>query len=122
LGARFGTAGREDGVGSTWWCLSPAKGPKKTWAPATQSSPRGEREHAREGAEGGHGRGELHGGRGVGHQEGEGAMGTREEMVSRGGGGELQHQRECMKEMRGAVVGRCQGEGGDSDGVGGRVR
>lgn len=41
---------------------------------------------AREGAEGGHGRGELHGGRGVGHQEGEGAMGTREEMVSRGGG------------------------------------
>jgi hypothetical protein len=38
------------------------------------------------------------------------------------GGGELQHQRECMKEMRGAVVGRCQGEGGDSDGVGGRVR
>lgn len=40
---------------------------------------------AREGAEGGHGRGELHGGRGVGHQEGEGAMGTREEMVSRGG-------------------------------------
>jgi hypothetical protein len=39
----------------------------------------------REGAEGVHGRGELRGGRGVSHQEGEGAMGTREEMVSRGG-------------------------------------
>jgi hypothetical protein len=62
------------------------------------------------GAEGGHGRGELHGGRGVGHQEGEGAMGTREEMVSRGGGGELQHQREGVRAMRGAAMGRCQGE------------
>jgi hypothetical protein len=68
---------------------------------------------AREGAEGGHGRGELHGGRGVGHQEGESAMGTREEMVSRGGG-ELQHQREGVREMRGAAVGRCQGEGEDA--------
>jgi hypothetical protein len=74
---------------------------------------------ARKGAEGGHGRGELHGGRGVGHQEGEGAMGTREEMVSRGGG-ELQHQREGVRRWedarersgggkmpgRGAAVGR----------------
>lgn len=82
---------------------------------------RGCHKNSKGGAEGGHGRGELHGGRGVGHQEGEGAMGTREEMVSRGGG-ELQHQREGVREMRGAAVGRCQGEGGDRDGVGGRVR
>ena len=80
---------------------------------------RGCHKNSKGGAEGGHGRGELHGGRGVGHQEGEGAMGTREEMVSRG---ELQHQREGVREMRGAAVGRCQGEGGDRDGVGGRVR
>jgi hypothetical protein len=32
-------------------------------------------------------------------------------------GGELQHQREGVREMRGAAVGRCQGEGGDRDGV-----
>jgi hypothetical protein len=76
---------------------------------------------AREGAEGGHGRGELHGGRGIGHQEGEGAMGTREEMVSRGGRAAAP-EREGVREMRGAAVGRCQGEGGDRDGVGGRVR
>jgi hypothetical protein len=72
------------------------------------------------GAEGGHGRGELHGGRGVGHQEGEGAMGTREEMVSRGGGGRAAApERGREGDERGgdgkmpgrvAAVGRCQGE------------